>query len=1112
MDAPSAANPAYLLYLSLFAVAAAGCLAGAWRARRAGPPDVRRGLVSLLVGSGLWALFQTGVLLAPAIEVKTALYEAGLVVGFGTVWAWLWFCSSYSGRSLHRWSVVRWTGLALFLVVSATKLTNPWHGLYFSAEWAAMPFPHLRIDHHVLYWTTAALSYAGATVGFFMLIEPLRRAQVGTRRVAILFGLTALPLGANAIGYSGPYLLDLSHEPIGVAAFALGALFVYGTPLREAGRAGRQGKPAVVLSEDERIANYNAAAAEFFPALRATGATGSPLAAVLPRLAEVLSGTDEGMSLLDIDGPDGETRYVLPSESRFQRGPGRLVVLKDVTERERGRRERESRLEVLFEHSPDMINLHDAAGNLLEANSRFFEKTGYKDENLTEMKVWDLDASIDAERAAELWDGMRIGDRRQLEGMYRRADGSSFPVEIHIRRLRLEGEDRFMVISRDITQRKRRTRDLERYKRLIQSLPVGVFRTRVSGEFVDLNESLLEMYGGSEAELRRVGSKALYVDPQDREDLIRALRRDGKIEGKYLQLRTSSGNERAARLTVTLTEEDGAYYLDGIVQDVTDRLRRKERLERQNDLFEKAQEIADVGAWEYDVEQENLTLTDHAYRVHGLSPTDTVSPNRIHELYCSADRPSAERAFRRAVEEGVPYDIEARITTEEGERRWIRTRGEPQHKDDAPDGPVTRVRGAVQDVTDRKERERTRRERQKKVEALYEATDRLLRAPSSEAVGEILCRLVQEALGYPGASVRLVQEGMLVPSYVTKPTFTFMPERPAFPVDGESAVAMAYRSGNPLVIDDLNEVEAEASHDYGDLRSAIVVPMGDHGTLAVASPEPTAISEFDQRLIEILAVYGAAVLDRLGQERALQQAKEEAEEAARLKSAMLANMSHEIRTPLTSITGFAEVLVERLEGEPTVFAEKIQKGSRRLMNTLESVLHLSKLEADATQLARDEVPLGEVAEDVVEILRPRADEKALILTAETPDTPVTGRWNEDALRRICRNLLENAIKFTPEQGRVDVRVRTGENEAILEVDDTGIGMDPDGVDELFEAFKQESEGLGREFEGSGLGLSITKRLVEALDGTIDVETEKEKGTCFTVHLPMDSKLQAVGRD
>ncbi|MCS3698659.1 PAS domain-containing protein [Salinibacter ruber] len=291
MDALPSGNLTYLIYLAVFAVAAAGCLAGAWRARRVSLPGVRLGLTSLLLASGLWALCHVGVLLSPGLGLKVAFYEAGLTVGFGTVFAWLWLCSSYSGRALHRRKAVRWAALILFLAVTLAKLTNRWHGLYFSAEMSVGPFPHLAVDHHVIYWLTAGLSYALAAVGFCMLAEPLRRAQVGGGKLAGLFGLTALPLGANAVGYATPYLLGLSHEPIGVAAFALGALALRGRRLEETSRAGREARPSLVLSAGGQVRNYNQAAAELLPALRGETSRGETSPEGIPQEGTPQEGT-----------------------------------------------------------------------------------------------------------------------------------------------------------------------------------------------------------------------------------------------------------------------------------------------------------------------------------------------------------------------------------------------------------------------------------------------------------------------------------------------------------------------------------------------------------------------------------------------------------------------------------------------------------------------------------------------------------------------------------------------------------------------------------------------------------------------------------------------------
>ncbi|WP_259129873.1 PAS domain S-box protein [Salinibacter ruber] len=634
---------AYVIYLSVFAVAAAGCLAGAWRAhRQVSLPGVRLGLVGLLVASGLWALCHVGVLLSPGIGLKVILYEAGLTVGFGTVFAWLWLCSSYSGRALHRRKAVRWAALILFVAVTLTKVTNRWHGLYFTAEWSAVPFPHLAVDHHVIYWITAGLSYALASVGFFMLAEPLRRAQVGGKKLAGLFALTALPLGANAIGYATPYLLDLSHEPVGVAAFALGALLLKRSQregsLEEVSRAGREARPSLVLSGSGQIRNYNRAAAGLFPALRK--AEGRLLAETLPRLSEALSRRkeeggkplesreipekertpDEERTLgrdtpeegvLEAAGAGGEARYYRPVESQAGRGAGRLVVLQDVTEQVLRRRERASRLEALFNQSPDMINVHDAEGRVLEANPRFFEKTGHEEEDLQGMKVWDLDRSISREEALELWAGMEPGDRRRLEGTYRRKDGSAFPVEVDIRRLRLEGKGQFMAISRDITDRKvagrKLRRERDRLETLFESLPSPIVRCRAEGGRATVekaNPAFAETFpvGQEEAESQDLNDLLVPAGQKDAAaEIDRRAVEEGPVEHQVRRV-AAGGEVRDFQLQVAGRQpEEGLPEIYAIYTDITDRKRRERRLQRAEALFQNAQDalfIVDVESGE----------------------------------------------------------------------------------------------------------------------------------------------------------------------------------------------------------------------------------------------------------------------------------------------------------------------------------------------------------------------------------------------------------------------------------------------------------------------------------------------------------------------------------
>jgi signal transduction histidine kinase len=287
------------------------------------------------------------------------------------------------------------------------------------------------------------------------------------------------------------------------------------------------------------------------------------------------------------------------------------------------------------------------------------------------------------------------------------------------------------------------------------------------------------------------------------------------------------------------------------------------------------------------------------------------------------------------------------------------------------------------------------------------------------------------------------------------------------------------------------------------------VPLGARGLLSIGSPTSDGIDEFDLRLIEILAGNATGVLDRIEREQELVQAKETAEEASELKSAFLANMSHEIRTPLTSIIGFAEAIGDSApdtsppaeNGQDVLhFSSLIEKSGRRLLDTLNSVLDFSQLEAGSMQISPDRIDVGAEIAETVELFRPRAEDADVDLNAHYPNSPIRAHADPEALRRVLRNLVSNAVKFTDPGGAVTIRAEKTEERVQIEVEDTGIGIDSEFIPHLFDAFEQESTGSERTHEGSGLGLAVAHRLVTLMDGRIDVETEKGEGTRFTVRL------------
>ena len=236
-------------------------------------------------------------------------------------------------------------------------------------------------------------------------------------------------------------------------------------------------------------------------------------------------------------------------------------------------------------------------------------------------------------------------------------------------------------------------------------------------------------------------------------------------------------------------------------------------------------------------------------------------------------------------------------------------------------------------------------------------------------------------------------------------------------------------------------------------------------------------------------------------EQSLIDARDAAEEMNRLKSAFLANMSHEIRTPLTSIIGFAEVLAEEATETEREFAGLIRNSGRRLMETLNSVLDLAQLESSALKIELEPIDVAQLIHETLELFRPTAADRGLRLSFEREhNVPVLVRVDRAGLSRVLTNLVSNAIKFT-QQGGVTIRMDSEDSHVHIIVSDTGIGISSAFLPRLFDEFKQESTGLTRSYEGSGLGLTITKRLVELMGGAIDVESEKGAGTTFTVTLP-----------
>lgn len=251
--------------------------------------------------------------------------------------------------------------------------------------------------------------------------------------------------------------------------------------------------------------------------------------------------------------------------------------------------------------------------------------------------------------------------------------------------------------------------------------------------------------------------------------------------------------------------------------------------------------------------------------------------------------------------------------------------------------------------------------------------------------------------------------------------------------------------------------------------------------------------EMEQRIVKRTAELAAAM--------------EKARAADRIKSAFLATMSHELRTPLNSIIGFTGIMLQGLAGSLNPEQHKqmsmVQGSARHLLALINDVLDISKIEADQLMLSITSFELKASIEKVVKLVAPLAEKKGLDLKLDIAGDIAAVTTDQRRLEQVILNLLNNAVKFT-EKGHVGISCRIENDQYCLSVSDTGIGIQPEHLQEIFQPFHQIDAGLTRKYEGTGLGLSICKKIVEMMGGSIAVESRWGQGSTFTIRFPIHS--------
>jgi len=814
---------------------------------------------------------------------------------------------------------------------------------------------------------------------------------------------------------------------------------------------------------------------------------------VLSALREAHAGGRSSGMHFQLDLPEGARwfeLFVSRKADADSREPRFFVLSRDVTERRRTEdalRKSEMELASILGSTVDGILVVDREGKVLRTNRRFAELwripkallLARDDEALLGFVVQQLaDPQAFVQKVQELY-----RSDRELTDTVRFKDGRIF--ERSTTPLLLQGENVGRVWSfRDITARERAEAALVESRNLLRSIidtaPMRVFWKDRDLRYLGCNPAFARDAGkASPAEV--VGEDDFALAWAEQADLYRAddaeVLRSGVAKLSFDEPQTGPGGEEKWLRTSKVPLrglDDSAIGILGIYEDISESKRVERRLRM-------AIEATQVVLWELDLTKDQLTYDRTMLHVLGLD--EASAPGTLAE-WIERVVPEDRGTFVARVElalspENPVFDLEYRMSNAGAPPHWIHTRGRVTQRD--PSGAPTLAVGTSVNVTARKRGEEAQRESEERFRNVANT------APVFVWMLDATKRRLwvnQRWLDFTGQSL----EEELGDGWLNR---VHPEDRPRT----AAAFDAAFEAREPFAIE-----YRYRRHD-GAYRAMLVQGV----------PRSSSDGHF--------AGYVGSSLDiteRKEAEAALVAAREAAEAANRAKSEFLANMSHEIRTPLNGVLGNLQLLeMSELDDEQKEYLSAIALSGKNLLSLINDVLDLSKIEAGQMTLESAPFSLRSCVRGLLGMVRPRAVDKGLSLKlAIEDDVPEVVVGDELRVKQIVLNLVSNAIKFTRD-GKIEVSVAAREREsgrASLEIAvlDTGIGVPAELTAAIFKPFVQADSSITRRYGGTGLGLTICRRLSELMGGEIHVESAEGVGSTFRVRLPFTVADEPLG--
>lgn len=823
--------------------------------------------------------------------------------------------------------------------------------------------------------------------------------------------------------------------------------------------------------------------------------------------------------------------------------PYRYVAIRtDITERKNAEialREGEARLRTLVENAPEAIVVIDiTTGLFTEPNENAVKLYGLSRKELVNVGPADMsppvqpDGRPSAEKAIEKINEAMIGGTPVFEWIHRNAQGEHIPCEVRL--VRLPGEQPKVRASvTNITERKQAEDALRTSQvRLSEAMSIarlGNWEYDVEKDLFTFNDNFYSLFHTT---VRDVGSYHMssadyatrFVHPDDISvvgaEIGKAL---SSTEGFYkstLEHRIIFADKSIGHMSVNVEVERDAHSgkilrFYGANQDITERRQAQLALEegeaRLRTLIEHAPEAVFVVNLETGLfEQPN----DNALKLLALTPEQfsksnpmTISPLKQPDGETSEVK--ANQVLENAMNGGAPV-FEWIAINPDGkeipcEVRLVKLPGSR---------PLVRV--SMTDISERKKAQETIARRAVELATVANLSTATSKVLDPEKLLQSVVDLSKERFGLYHAHIYLLDEKsntLNLTSGAGEVGTQMVSSGFAIPLDAEvSLVARSARERKAIIVNDVREEAGFLPNPLlPETRSELAVPMivGD-SVLGVFDVQSSTVSKFTEEEANIYTTLASQVAVALQNARLYTEINETAErlrEVDKMKSEFLANMSHELRTPLNSVIGYAEILLTGLDGElddeQRTDIEAIYENAKHLLTLINDVLDLAKIEAGRLVLKKEIVNIGELVDNVkntnIGFIHTHKKPVELVtkIQPSLPDILV----DPTRISQVLNNLVSNAIKFS-EKGTIVVAVSSNDQWVSIDVIDEGIGIAEADIEKIFERFSQADGSTTRRVEGTGLGLPISYHLVDMHGGSLTVKSQVEKGSTFTVQLPI----------